>query len=74
MDEINIIKEEVNKMYPYFEDMNDIEIVQTNAKRNCATQIFEWLEEHLHKYQLHDSNSHEIFTMIIRDYRKSMEE
>lgn len=66
------IKEEVKKMFPYYEDMNDIEIVQTNAKRNCAIQIFEWLEQHLSEYQIRDYNYRKMFAMIVQDFKNYM--
>lgn len=40
-------EEKAKQTYPYFEDMNDIEVVQTNAKRLGFIAGCEWKDEQL---------------------------
>lgn len=40
-------EEKAKRTYPYFEDMNDIEIVQTNAKRLGFIAGCEWKDVQL---------------------------
>lgn len=40
------LKEILDLLFPYYEDMTDIELVQTASRRVGAERIVEYLDEH----------------------------
>jgi hypothetical protein len=42
-------EEKVKKMFPFYEDMDDVEIVQTTFKRAGAIEMAEWKDAQFEK-------------------------
>ena len=40
------IKQTIDQMFPYYEDMSDIEVLQTTSRRIGAEKAFEYADQH----------------------------
>ncbi|MBE6322704.1 MAG: hypothetical protein E7073_06780 [Bacteroidales bacterium] len=64
-------EEKARETYPYYEDMMNIEIVQTNAKRVGFIAGCEWLTENVSKH----CHGHYTFLkgLMLEEFRQAME-